>query len=346
MTFYNNTKDLKPALCIVNPDDKFYLGRYGTSGLENCVTPFEIEKLRNDGVVFPANRIAENTILVKLPHKDEYIYREPKDDENIIQENINTLSTILSYLGAKHAVRYVSNAENLDSKTKVDQDAHFDMSNSVSVTEPESSLNLGGDEEMSFDEEVHTNKTQFSNKAQSVFDENTWEGTYTEEGYKTAVRIATASGLIEQPDVKALLEQRNPSHPNHNLSKHYRVDLFSEFQKTLNVAVNLKANISKSLNLDKLAKADSHINASINVNVETSNYAKQHQIIDFSVEFGPLLKKTEVVPDKPKEIKSLYDTGTQTEKPVSLTTGKLIAIIAGVVVVAVALTVVAMKFLM
>lgn len=346
MTSYNNTKDLEPALCIVNPDDKFYLARYGNSCLDKCVTPYEIENIRNEGVIFPTNKIEENTILVKLPHKDEYIYRDPKDDENIIQENINTLSTILSYLGAKHAYRYVSKAENLDSKTKVDQDAHFDMGNSASITEPGSGQNLGIDNEMSFDEEVHTNKTQFSNKSQSVFDENTWEGIYTEEGYEMAVKIANASGLIEQPDVKALLEQRNPNHPNHNLSKHYRVDLFSEFQKTLTVAVDLKANISKSLNLDKLAKADSHINASINGNVETSSYAKQHQFIDFSVEFGPLLRKAEVIPGQPKGIKSLYDVGVQKEKPVSLTTGKLIAIITGIVIAAVALTVVAMKFLM
>ncbi len=346
MALYNNTKDLKPALCIVNPDDKFYLGRYGTSCLDNCVTPFEIEKLRNEGVIFPANRIAENTILVKLPHKDEYIYREPKDDENIIQENINTLSTILSYLGAKHAVRYVSNAENLDSKCKVDVGATFNMGVDANVSEPVSGKQVGAGKNVDVTLGVHTNNTQFSNKSQSVFDENTWEGTYTEEGYEMAVRIATASGLIEQPDVKALLEQRNPNHPNHNLSKHYRVDLFSEFQKTLDVADNLKANITQSLNLDKLAKADSHINASIDVNVEKSDYAMQHQIIDFSVEFGPCVSKTtEVVSEQPKKILSLYETGTQEEKPVSLTKGKSIAIVVGAVVAAVALTVVAMKFL-
>ena len=95
--------NLKPVICILNPDDKYYLQKYSncTDSLPYCVTIKDVRDLKNRGVDIPDTYIKENTILTQLPGKNKYIFRKPEDENSMIESRIKTVGVILSYLGAK-----------------------------------------------------------------------------------------------------------------------------------------------------------------------------------------------------------------------------------------------------
>lgn len=172
-----------------------------------------------------------------------------------------------------------------------------------------------------------------------LLSENQWPGNYTEEGYERAKVLALESGLDEDPGIKSLLEQRNPCHPSPASSSRYKIELYSSMKNSLEIATNIKVGVSKSLNLPMGAGASGSVNVGIDVNVEKNEYAESHEIMDMQVEFGPY------IPKKATAVKMGKVTSSQSTNS-SMSTGKLVAIIIGAVVVAVGATIAAMKFLL
>lgn len=327
--------DLKPVICILNPDDKYYLQRDSNciDSLPYCVTINDVRDLKKQGVEISDNLCKENIILTQLPGQKKYIFRRPEDENSMIENRIKKIGDILSYLGAKSCVISFS------SKSKADMDSHVgvgvDVDAKGKVGVKDSSIEKGVD----VNAQVDVNKSYGVVSEKNLLSENQWPGSYSEEGYKRAKEIALESALDEDLGIISMLEQRNPCHPNPVLSNHYRVELYSSMKKSLEIATDIQTGVSKSLNLPKTSVSGS-VNVGINVNVEKNEYAESHEIMDMQIEFGPFIPKKASAPD-------MRDATTLPQPAGSnMSTGKLVAIILGAVVVAVGATIAAMKFLL
>lgn len=326
--------NLKPVICILNPDDKYYLQKYSncTDSLPYCVTIKDVRDLKNRGVDIPDTYIKENTILTQLPGKDKYIFRRPEDENNMIESRIKTVGDILSYLGAK------SCSISFYSSNKADSNSHVGVGVNVGVHGNVGDGTSSAEQGVDVDTKVDVNNSRSSVNEMRLLSETQWPGNYTEEGYKRAKELALESGLDEDPGIKSLLEQRNPCHPSPASSSRYKIELYSAMKNSLEIATNIKVGVSKSLNLMGVGVGGS-ANVGIDVNVEKNEYAESHEIMDMQVEFGPYIPKKATAVEMGKAT-SLRSTNG------SMSTGKLVAIIIGAVVVAVCATIAAMKFLL
>lgn len=329
--------NLKPVICILNPDDKYYLQKYSncTDSLPYCVTINDVKDLQNRGVDIPETYRKENTILTLLPGKDKYIFRKPEDENNMIESRIKTVGDILSYLGAK------SCSISFSSSNKADSDSHVGVGVNVGVHCKAGYGTTSVGQDVDVDAKVNVNNSKSSVNEMRLLSENQWPGNYTEEGYNRAKELAFESGLDEDPGIKSLLEQRNPCHPSPVSSSRYKIELYSSMKKSLEIATNIQVGVSKSLGLPMGAGASGSVNVGIDVNVEKNSYAENHEIMDMQVVFGPFIPKVKATAtDMSKATTLPQSTGS------SMSTGKLIAVIVGSVVVAVGTTIAAMKFLM
>ena len=82
--------ELQPVICVLNPDDVYYLKNREHSALvENCKTPAEVRQIQQQGLVFP--KIEENVVYMRNPLKQsEYIIRNQQRDLSIIEERIRS----------------------------------------------------------------------------------------------------------------------------------------------------------------------------------------------------------------------------------------------------------------
>ena len=326
---------LRPVICILNPDDKYYLQNDSncTDSLPYCVTIKDVRDLKNRGVDIPDIYVKENTILTQLPGKNKYIFRKPEDENSMIESRIKTVGVILSYLGAK------SCSISFSSSNKADSDSHVGVGVNVDVNGKAGDGTTSAEQGVDVDTKVNVNNSQSSVNEMKLLLINTWPGNYTEDGYKRAKELALESGLDEDPGIKSLLEQRNPYHPSPVSSSRYKIELYSSMKKSLEIATNIQVGVSKSLNLPMGVGASGSVNVGIDVNVEKNSYAENHEIMDMRIEFGPFTPKKVIVVEKDN------DTSQQPTNS-SMSTGKLVAIIIGAVVVAVGATIAAMKFLL
>lgn len=330
---------LKPVICVLNPDDKYYLKQYSNcaESLPYCVTIQDVKNLQKNGIDIPDALCKENVILTQLPNQNKYIKRTPEDENNMIESRIKTIGNILSYIGAKSCSISYSSSNKAMKDVNVGVGAKVDVNAKVS----DGIDSVGQGVNVNANVKDHLNSQSLNEK--SLLSENTWPGNYTEEGYKRAKEIAIEAGLDQDDGIKALLEQRNPYHPNPISTNHYRIELYSAMKKSLEIATSIQVGVSKSLNLPMGAGASTSVNVGLDVNVDKNEYAENHEIMDLSIEFGPYIPKngSSVSMSKAVELPSSSVSNNN-----QMSTGKLIAIVVGAVVAAVALTVVAMKFLM
>lgn len=190
-----NEKQSNPAVvCIMNPDDRIQLeGK--SQDLSCCVTPYEVAKWINSGCKFPSVR--ENIIYMQNPLEcDEYVYRTEETDEVVVKKRINAIETIVSLLGGK-SYKVLSEIENViknDNDVSVDVDVKF------------------------FNSEINANtdvkKGIGTNDKEIIEVTAEWDGVYTKENYYKAEAVAKQYGLIDDPLIKSLLDQRHPRNPN------------------------------------------------------------------------------------------------------------------------------------
>lgn len=251
--------ELKPAICVLNPDEVYNLREMHAEDSYYCVTPHEALALQERGVSFPATpHLQEGLVLTKLPNGLGYYYRTDETDSRVINERCLAIEAILSYLGGKE-FRY-SESSSFRSHHKVDVDV-------------EAGFKRGGTE-LDNSTEVGTEEAQGASgdKAVTAF----WNGKYTKEGYARAVDLAKTNGLYTDPAISALLEQRSPKHPNAILLQEYHVNVTADLDKNVHVLEDIKANLKGK------------IRGNLKVDVQTSRKIDTTSTVDFFVSFDPI----------------------------------------------------------
>ncbi len=252
-------QDLKPALCVLNPDDVYNLRKNNANDSYYCVTPYEALELQNQGVSFPIEpHLQEGLVLTRESQGCGYYFRTDETDCRLINERCLAIEAILSYLGGKD-FRYTETSS-------------FKSQGSTDVN-----VGLGGkakgiDINTKTDVKNNLNIDDNSNKTVSA----KWSGNYTQEGYLRAVELAKINGLIADPTIAALLEQRIPSHPNPIESQEYHVNITADLDRNIHVLEDISANLR-----DK-------VNGHLKVDVSTSRKVDQASTVDFFVSFGPI----------------------------------------------------------
>lgn len=202
----------QPTVLIVrNPDTKKYLDdkrndkTLGTPQEVKYITIFDLEKYGN-------NIVKQEGVLTLNPitHQYELFKNQEKD---VVEKRMFAIMTIISLLGG-FDFKY-----SLESKEDVKNQSVNHMK--VDIDIPAAPLNITGDDTQ---QEQNCEKKTTTLTAQ-------WTGRYTEESYRQAVIVAEAYGLHEDAQIKALLHQRHPKHPNQIQSQIYDVTLNSEFQE-------------------------------------------------------------------------------------------------------------------
>jgi len=261
--------ELKPVVCIVNPDDKHNISRQPDSHcLEYCITPYEIAKLKEEGVIFPDDKLIEGMILMKKPgNSKEYYYRTADDEYRLITERISNIELILSYLGAYqsnlHEETSQKNVKSLTTDVKVEGEGKAGLTPTPINVESETKVSTEKD----------------ANNHIEIDSSVKWKGAYTRESYEKAKEIARDSGLEQDEVIRNLIEMRDPSHPNPIDEKIYSFNLRSDFKNNCSVAADVKATF------------DGLLSANINVNVEVNSQLEKMEYGDIKVAFGKLEEK-------------------------------------------------------
>ena len=255
------TEKLQPVVCILNPDDVYYLReREKSNNVENYITPYEAIELQKENVVFPS--IRENVVYMLNPMEEKtYIYRTESTDEEIVAQRIAKIEIIVSLLGGKNykVCSHQQTQANID--TNVNVKTHTDVKAGVDV--------------VANTDIKHTKSTNASQEYESSAQ---WPGTYTREGYNRARLIAAQSGLLEDPQINSLLIQRSPdNNPNPLINQTYHIHTCSDLARNIDVAAQLNTEVKHKVGVD------------VDVNVKTSKSVSEEKTFDFEAEFGPLL---------------------------------------------------------
>ncbi len=203
----------QPTVLIVrNPDTKKYLDdkrndkTLGTPQEVKYITIFDLEKYGN-------NILKQEDVCLTLnpiTHQYELFKNQEKD---VVEKRMFAIMTIVSLLGG-FDFKY-----SLESKEDVKNQSVNHIK--VDIDIPATSLNMTADDNQ---QEQRGEKKSTTLTAQ-------WTGRYTKESYRQAVIVAKTYGLDEDAQIKALLQQRHPEHPNQIQSQIYDVTLNSEFQE-------------------------------------------------------------------------------------------------------------------
>lgn len=249
------------VICVLNPDDIYYLNTYCGTSSEGLVSPYELQTLEQQGITFESKQ--EGSLLIKHPYKKEYIKPTEKSESDIILDRISHIETILSYLGGKHykVLEQCQRALHLGRNINVKADAKVDKYEG----------GVG----------VKTSNQNNNSDSLSVSSETNWSGEYSEKGYKRAVEIAEECGLDKDSIMASILEQRNPKHPNPIGLKTYSIDVKSDLEELKKRAIDFKANIPTKIN----------VNVDCDVSVDSTKSSQEHMTFDFEVEFGPVANK-------------------------------------------------------
>lgn len=139
--------------------------------------------------------------------------------KDILPQNKNrAIDHIAALLGAKSIVREV--AKRQTSKRQ------FDASGNITIVKVSA--------------ESSYSKSEREQQEKRFTGKKTFPGNRTIEGYKQALEYCTQTGLIYDPEISRMLEDRNPNHPNPMLSEEYTVSLTNEVEQITEFAFSLK----------------------------------------------------------------------------------------------------------
>lgn len=258
MIIMKTKKQLKEVVCVLNPEDIYYMKNYMGEMNSHLVTPYEIQEMKDARWLMPSE-LQEGSIVTRHPYKNEYIFLNEQTEDEIALARINVIGTILSYLGAKNF--------------KVCQ-------TSLKFNDEHKTYNVGADASAMGNEgsgKFNYKKGGTGTEEFTIKNASQWPGTYTVEGYKKACEIAKWSGLDKDSTVAAIIEQRNPKHGNALSSRTYQIDVRSDLEQYKNISVDLKEAIKRC-----------NVKAMINGSYESNDKSSRHNTFDFEVEFGPL----------------------------------------------------------
>lgn len=273
-----NDRQLKPAVCILNPDDVYNMKANFANDSYYCITPYEAVDMQNQGISFPVDpHIQEGLVLTRNPDGDGYYYRTDESDGRIINERCLAIEAILSYLGGKE-FRYSESSSfksNLSSGITVDVNAKR-WCNSIDNTTQENKS---------------TSEQECKDKAVAA----QWSGNYTHAGYLRAVELAKSNGLISDPTIAALLEQRLPSHPNPIAAQEYHVNITSDLDNNIHILEDLSINIANK------------IGVGLKVDLNSSRKLDSSSTVDFFVSFGPIPQEVSKMAQEKEEARLLHN---------------------------------------
>ena len=261
-----NRQQLKPVVCVLNPDDIYWVRENGDTRCSgNLLTPYEAKDLEeNQDVEFP--EIKENVVFMLDPLEgNKYIVRTESTDADIVEKRINAIELIVSLLGG---VKYKAISER---KANSNKDTHVGVGVDVKVKGDKVGVNS--------DTNVDKSSSELGEKTVTAVAE--FKGEYSESNYYLAVATAEQYGLSDDPAIMSLLKTRHPDNPNYITSKTYKVNTCKDLKENLKVAEDLKVGVMKAVNVD------------VNVNVETSRDERYIEIFEFEAEFAPVVKDPE-----------------------------------------------------
>lgn len=264
-------EELEDVVCVLNPDDIYYLQNYQSHAKKDLVSPYDLQCWRENGIQVP--KVSEGSILIKHPFANSYVVLDDNKEEDIVLDRINKIEEILSYLGGTEFEVIHTCSRKYHIKKDTDFNAGVDVKSKSEDGDGNNGngklgVNVGKESENNF-ETTHTDHTQ-------------WTGGYTPEGYREAMAIAVENKLDKDPVIKSILIQRNPEHPNPIALKEYSVDVKSDIIKRKKIAVDLEADINKEL---------VNINASLGFSHNVDEKMSERTTHDFKVKFNPIERK-------------------------------------------------------
>ena len=252
--------DLKPAICVLNPDDVYNLRKYQNDDSSfYCLTPYEVLELQKSGVKFPTSpHLSEGLVLTKVRDHAAYYFRTEDTDCRIINERCLAIEAILSYLGGKEFAYSETSSFTGNRHTGIGVEAEF----------KKQPLKVENETKVDVDVEIALGDDKLVR--------GLWSGKYTLEGYERAQKLAEAHGLNSDPQIVSLLEMRNPKHPNPIERQEYHVYVTEDLDKNVSVLEDIKAKVSKK------------IGGELKVDVKNSRKESRASTVDFYVSFGPI----------------------------------------------------------
>lgn len=196
---------------------------------------------------FDVKHFSEGMVLVKDPINNRYI-RAEEANEKLPKLKNDAIDHIVSLLGAKRIRRSVIQYD--------EEKQELDASGNIKVFKMSASANYSS-------VEIEAKKKEFTR-------EKRFSGNRSVEGYNQALEYCEKNGLIYDPEIRQILEDRAPSHPNPVTSDSYKITLTSESAKAMEAAFSL-----------------SYLGCfSLSAAVKESISIKRMVIIEFEVEYG------------------------------------------------------------
>ncbi|MDO6598469.1 hypothetical protein Q4512_16235 [Oceanihabitans sp. 2_MG-2023] len=177
----------------------------------------KITEFNNAHNILGNKKISNNSILISHPYKENYYISIEDSDELIQREKLANTADLARLLGAKKfEVLSVVQQE-------TEKQYEIDINGRLKVTTLKTKLNKKISKKLK--------------KAYSI--ENTYPGAKPE--YQKALEKLKSYGLIIDPEVKALVESRNPNDSNQITTQKISLKTASEINENLDIASSLVA---------------------------------------------------------------------------------------------------------
>lgn len=270
--------------CIINPDDKYTLEQdyaykladeIGTVGgsQANFLTPYELDKKKQNGeIVLKDNEVHQGDVIISLGQHAYAILRNKKSFQDLLSEKVVAINHIAYLLGctsfeAKNSISYkFDSSYNSTNKSSLNANIPTDAGNIP--------VNIDDSEQLSL---------QMGN---SVLGEvklaSKWKGKLTEESYAEAIRFAKEYNLLNDLQIKTLIEQRNPQKPSYIEERHYSINISSDLTLGIQMSNKIDGGLQNIMDL--------HLNLSDDLKAEEHKVYK----FEFDAAFANLREETDV----------------------------------------------------
>ena len=250
------------VLCVLNPDDKYYVSQAKGSGsqaipwVDTIITPLELEELREQGYSFPDGIVENKVFCVNAINPKEYIQRKEQTDTDAITARIKFLEIILQKLGGRNfkVTKEISCVSQ--------RDLDIDIKADGSYQGKEGSCG------------VHTNNDSSHKTNESGSGTNNWLGVYTRDSYNEAKSLAEKTGLIQDPTISGLIAQRDPQQANILKRQTYCYKICSDIKEAKETCTNLQVGIAELLKIN------------LNVDTRCNKSVQNDEVFEFEIEFG------------------------------------------------------------
>lgn len=248
--------DFKPealTIHVVSPEKAVnYKWEKGSEKLKN-ISILSVDELNALPVetrnkYFQTPVLEEGMVLI-LDRINNTYYPIATAKETLPQNKNRAIDHIAALLGAKSIKREIVTRQT--SKRK------FDASGNIQVVLFKADSNYSKQEKEMM-EKKYTGQKSFA-------------GTRTLDGYNQAVAYCKQTGLINDPGIYSMLEDRNPNHPNPILAEEYAISLTNEVEEITELAFNLTYGTIFSLSGKINEALESSHEMTLSFNVEYGN---------------------------------------------------------------------------